>query len=101
MESENVLGTYEGDDHDEQAAPADLDGKDAVITEIGAPQPDPEKNIIFVGKDREPPLAFHGVFRAELPDAETQKAGFYHEHAGQIIAHRPRLYKRLKGKGDK
>lgn len=60
----------------------------------------PDRNIIFVG-DGEPPLSIHGAFKAELPDAETQRAGFYHEKAREIIAHFPSRYKRFKRKGDK
>jgi hypothetical protein len=62
--------------------------------------PQPEKNIIFIG-DGDPPLSIHGVLKAELPDAETQKRGFYHERAREIVSHFPRSYKRMVKLGDK
>lgn len=58
------------------------------------------KNIIFVG-DGEPTMKIHGVFKAELPDAATQKAGFYHPKARQIIQLFSKQYKRFVRKGDK
>lgn len=63
------------------------------ITEI------PDRNIVFVG-DGEPPLAMHGAFRCELPDAETQKRSFYHADASRIIKHFPKKYKRFQKLGD-
>ncbi len=70
-------------------------------SEIGSPlkASDPKRNIIFVG-DGEPPTALHGTFRCTLPDAETQKAGFYHEDARRIIQHFPKKYKRFQKLGD-
>jgi hypothetical protein len=58
------------------------------------------KNIVFVGEG-EPPLALHGVFKAQLPDAETQRSGFYHEKAREIIQHFPSKYKRMVKLGDR
>jgi hypothetical protein len=71
-------------------------------SEIGSPitSAEPLKNIIFVG-DGEPATAYHGAFKAELPDAEIQRRGFYHPQASKIIGQFPKKYKRFIRKGDK
>jgi hypothetical protein len=61
---------------------------------------DDARNIIFVGKG-DAPASIHGAFKAALPDSETQKNGFYHENAREIIAHFPKMYKKFARKGDK
>lgn len=69
-----------------------------------------EPNIIFIGKRMvngelipdEPFNALHTVHGGyKLPDAETQLAGFYHEHAKAIIKEWPQYYKEFKKKGAK
>lgn len=60
-----------------------------------------DRNIIFVRQDREPStLIVDGQGSFELPDAETQKQGFYHAHAAQIIRLLPQSYKKFVRKGD-
>lgn len=54
----------------------------------------PPRNIIYVG-DGEPATAYHGAFSVEMPDAKTQKRGFYHPQARQIIGHFPKKYKKF------
>lgn len=68
-------------------------------TETKVAKDAPEKNIIFVGEG-EPTTAINGIFKAELPDAATQKAGFYHPKAKEIIGHFPKKYKRFKKLGE-
>lgn len=67
------------------------------------PTPEPPQtqapNIIFVGEG-EPPTAIHGVFKTTLPDAATQRAGFYHPQARQIIRLFSKQYKRYQRLGD-
>ncbi len=75
----------------------DRDGYEAAI-HSGSISEIPERNIIFVGKG-EPATAYYGTFRVELPDAETQKQGFYHERAREIISQFPRKYKKFIRKG--
>jgi hypothetical protein len=60
----------------------------------------PERNVVFVGKG-DAPTSIHGAFKADLPDSDTQKRGFYHEKAREIIAHFPKMYKKFARKGDK
>ncbi len=78
----------------------------------------PEPNIRFVGKDEvlkdkldasgneivmaaEPPAKInHGEETIRLPDAEAQRAGFYHEQAATIVRLYPEQYKLLKAKGE-
>lgn len=65
-------------------------------------------NIIFVGKRERngviekftPPLTIRESNKVyELPNAETQLKGFYHDDARTIIQAFPHLYKPLKVKG--
>ena len=58
-----------------------------------------ERNIIYVG-DGEPATGYHGAFEIELPDAETQRRGFYHADASRIIRHFPKKYKKFVRKGE-
>jgi hypothetical protein len=58
-----------------------------------------QRNIIYIG-DKEPSTAYHGALRVNLPDAETQRKGFYHPQARQIIQHLPKLYKKFVRKGE-
>ncbi|MEO5859178.1 MAG: hypothetical protein ABIR33_09545 [Pyrinomonadaceae bacterium] len=64
-----------------------------------APEPEKDRNIIYVGKG-DPATAYHGAFRVDLPDAETQRRGFYHPQARQIIQQLPSKYKKFIRKGD-
>jgi hypothetical protein len=47
---------------------------------------EPEPNVIW-RKDKEPPPSplKIGADLIELPDAETQRAGFYHAHARRLV----------------
>jgi hypothetical protein len=76
----------------------DREGYEAAI-ESGTIAEIPERNIKFVGTG-EPPLAIHGAFSCTLPDAETQKRGFYHADARKIIQIFPKRYKRFQKLGD-
>jgi hypothetical protein len=81
------------------------DEQKAIGTKMWAHEPErldpsPDRNIIFVGEG-EPTLEFHGAFKVKLPDAETQRKGFYHEKAAAIIQHHSKLYKKFVRKGDK
>jgi hypothetical protein len=68
-----------------------------------------QPNIRFVGKKTEvngkeivpvPPKEINnGMKHYELPDAETQTAGFYHEDAAKIVRLFPQFYKMLLPKG--
>ncbi len=55
----------------------------------------PSANIKFVGKTDEPfSVICHGMTEAiELPGADEQKRGFFHERASEITALHPHLYK--------
>lgn len=68
-----------------------------------------DPNIIFVGKrplngewvESEPPASLiDGNLTFSMPDAETQKGGFYRSDAVRIIRAFPGLYKRFVKKGD-
>ncbi|MCP9494066.1 MAG: hypothetical protein MSG64_06365 [Pyrinomonadaceae bacterium MAG19_C2-C3] len=62
-------------------------------------------NIKFIGKDEEvngkmvaaEPFKSinHGMKAIKLPDAETQRAGFYHDDAIEIIRLFPNQYKQV------
>lgn len=60
--------------------------------------------IRFVGRDASgrklnPPISLHGVVDVtELPSAEEQRSGFYHEQAQEIVRSYPRLYKTVQFK---
>jgi len=67
-----------------------------------------DPNVIFIGrrfvngkmveKEASPKLRSLGIV-FNLPDAEKQKAGFYHESARQLIRDFPKDYKEFKPKG--
>lgn len=68
-----------------------------------------DANIIFIRKVESkgemvaaiPPSFIvipHGE-KIELPSAENQLKGFYHERANEIIREMPKLYKEFKAKG--
>jgi hypothetical protein len=59
------------------------------------------RNIIFIGTGEPFPHFNTATEKVKLPDAETQKKGFYHEKAGWIIALFPQFYKVFKPKGVK
>ena len=61
-----------------------------------------ERNIIFVSSNLEPFEAFNTATETiELPSAEEQIKGFYHERAGFIIRTFPNRYKQFRPKGKK
>ena len=78
----------------------------------------PEPNIKFTGRDEvlkdkldaqgqpivmaaEPPTKInHGEEVIKLPDADAQRAGFFHEQAATIVRLYPEQYKLLKAKGE-
>jgi hypothetical protein len=73
------------------------------LSKIGSPltASDPERNVIYVD-DKEPStLLRNGNTKYELPDAETQRKGFYHPQASELIRNYPSKFKRFKRKGDK
>jgi hypothetical protein len=76
----------------------DREGYEAAIND-GSIGEIPERNIVYIGEG-EPATAYHGAFKVTLPDAETQRRGFYHPQARQIIQHLPRKYKRFVKKGE-
>jgi hypothetical protein len=86
---------------EEGETPAGLESRPLAPSELGEGwEPEPDRNIIYVG-DGEPATEYHGAFKVSLPHAETQKRGFYHEQARQIIQQFPKKYKRFVQKGDK
>ena len=83
------------------------------VQENDAP-PSPENNVKFVGKRKvlsketgEPELVSieaselinDGDTLIELPESDVQKAGFYHEQAGVLVALFPDDYKLIVPKG--
>lgn len=75
--------------------PSDMTEVQITVADIPTEAP----NIIFVGEG-DPPPAMNGVFKTVLPDAATQRAGFYHPQARQIIRLFSKQYKRYQRLGD-
>lgn len=60
-----------------------------------------DRNIIHIAETEPTMLLRNGNTKYELPDAETQKRGFYHPEAIELIRRYPSKFKRFKRKGDK
>lgn len=69
-----------------------------------------DSNIIFIGKRvrngkteaaEPPPFVIDGRDKFDLPDAQTQAAGFYHADATRIIRAFPQMYKPFIKLGDR
>ncbi len=60
-----------------------------------------QRNIIYVAETEPSIMLRNGNKRYDLPDAATQKKGFYHPEASELIRRYPSKFKRFKRKGDK
>lgn len=57
----------------------------APVPQAESPPPLPAPNVIWRGEKEPPNEVRIGISKITLPDAETQRAGFYSEHATRLV----------------